>query len=1694
MDELLEQESEEILTASPVAGASKKPKSFITKQRVSIEPEIPEPAPVPSTTPNPDAGKTINTIKDSEGNVTQHINDKYPDSANLVDKGGDAYIGGTVSPNSSVRAKIRPMTQYTNDPFWLESTDRFTPVGPWKAELSILNKPVTLDTTDVAKGAWQIAQKYAGVPDEDFFGYEYLPQRDIKESWWSSFWSDYETSMANIIANSKSAVKGLLPTEEGKAEAAKTPEQRAQENRDDTSWAGRWLLGRAQSYLDYINQLEPLDRGRGAEITGAAGTMLASYLPVLALAPAGGVGALAGRAASIGLSTVDTLSTRDRVLELGGTVEDAQKAGWEHLGFIGGMEALTGALGRTVSQRLIRGAINRGASKAATAVAGATGATIAGGIDSVGETLQDKFAPIATGEAGVLSMFNWNREDWNTFFGGLLLASLRAPGGAIEAGNISREVETNRQNALNGYLELAAGLKKALYDKSEAAGVRITPEINAKLDSIIMDIWNDPQSIVDDNLRSVSQDLFDRLSTLDPDAVAQARADMELTPEKFKELSPEALAKYDQRVQAEIIEPANRDGTPLTDEEQTLIRGIMRGYAYMRAFFFGDSPAEVRFPDSVIKKRSLDLIRKTGTPGKTSSEYGIDELLPRSSRVELPTENYGVLGFSSPYDSLLHNTLKDTILSNIIHEIGGHFVDSMFGDKRVTEGGRAEGQFSPETFKMFLDWYTEPIYRAAEQGMNADDVYNNLNKSPEEPMRKKLGFAKGTRYTSTKNATEWRAHSLQSLYQDAKNYLGLRGWPAEYIQAAHALMMGLQDVTPVSNAVSEYLDGMREYVRMNSDIIKGIRDKIPAQQLKAALEKYLGGDTQIDWFGIDPSTLEQFMETKDSLLDGDALQYVKDSIPDIIKAGPDVVEEANHNWDSAFLNRPLDQSEQVQNTRQNKIDGDINPETYTDDLLEKGLPEDWEAPTGEEEVITSKSMAEQIDQILDGAADEAKEKVSGFRKAVERKFANKTIVQDIDDFLRMMKEHKFNKTSANVFLFTDYMRGPEAFLNAVGGERLAKRFDFTRRYSNFISEKQKLANNRMAKLLPIFDNSLWKYEDYERKAAVPMYEIDYYNPATRKSEKRVFSKRELMSEVAYDEQPDSTERIHMTVNKEEVRKYLDETDLAVVHVLRDYLNEDYRVIKEGMKGAEKVPVNYFPIMDSYEAEKGSTKIINDYGRHNIGDPIGLVDVFEVVNSYESGVAATRSGYFAAMRRLNSILNYNQREASTPGMTPEDDALNADLDRKSTQISQEIRKRIGDYNYERLVDGVRDVIGHRTDDVLRNGLAGKIARTSIATLLYGNLKQFAVNVTPLFTFMGYRYTTIPKFIKGVFKAIADPKRTAKLIRENPGLESRHQGRKYSEYIEKNFTTNSDNMLTYLSNFATKQDATWLEKISDFGIHFGMILKNILGAPMIYGDRITNAVGYAAIYDDAVKAFGNEEAARQDIMRFIDQRQSTANQAVKGLMVRRANRAGPFGNLFAFTGESTQTMATIGRDINGMITGDVPIKAGVRDITGQALKTLSYVAVQSGLILAGLAAVFGGRKTEPDDKEWEKVFENIYRELLLQSASVLGPLANIGGNILDRLVYDRPTQGLSIPMMSLIETEIEHIRKGEYSDFLYLTLSLAGIATGLPRAVNSIRGVARGASSKSSEQRAAKYQALGHSEKFADRMAGVKKKKK
>lgn len=1693
MDDLLEQESQNILEASPVAGASRKPKSFITKERVSLEPEIPELGETPVSAPNPDAGKTVNTIKDSSGNVTQHVNDKYPDSAKLVQSGGDAYIGGTVSPNSSVRASIRPMTQYTNDPFWLESTDRFTPVGPWKAELSILNTPVTLDTKDIAKGAWQIARKYAGVPEEDFFGYEYLPQRDIKESWWSSFWSDYETGVANLSANWLTAVKGLEPTEGGRAEAAKTPEQRAAENRAATdTWVGRWLISRGQSYLDYVNQMPKLDRGRGAEITGAAGNMLASYLPVIATIPAGGVGALAGRAASVLLSAVDTLSTRDRVLELGGTPADAQRAAWEHMGFIGATEAVTGLAGNAISRRMIRAAINRGASKAATMIVGGAGQLAAGSLDAIGETLQDRFAPIAAGEAGVMSMFNWEREDWNTFYGTLLLAALRAPGGIVEAGRERTKIEQARKDAVNGYLELAAGLKQNLYAKSEAAGVRITPEINAKLDQIIMDIWNDPQSIIDDNLRSVSQDMFDRLAALDPDAVAQARQDMELTPERFKELSPEALAKYDERVQTEIIEPANRLGTPLTDEEQTIIRGVMRGYAYMRAFFFGDSPNEVQFPNSVVKAIGGDRIRQRGgAAGIAANQFSGSKLL--RSDITLPKEDLTPLGLTSPFTDLIYKNLLNDVSAEIIHEIGGHFVDATVSNKRVTEGGRSEHQFSPETFKMFLDWYTEPIYRAASQGRYADEVYNNLNKSSDEPMRNKLGFVKGTRYTSTKNATEWRAHSLQALYQDAKNYLGLRGWPAEYIQAAHALMMGLQDVTPMSEGISEYLDSMREFVKTNSDIIKGIRDKIPADKLKQALEKYLGGDQNINWYGADPATLEQFLQTKDSPLDGDALDYVLKALPDVEKAEPDVVERANMEWDSAFLNRPLDESEQTQNVRQTDIDGGINPELYRADLIDKSGIEDWERPSGEDELIESKSIADQIKEVLDGALDEARDDRSGFRKKAEKEFAGHTIVQDIDDFLRYMKEHKFNKTSANIFLFTDYMRGPASFLNAVGGEKLMKRFDPVRRYSNFISEKQKMASNRMKKLLPLFDNSLWKYEDYERRSAVPMYEVDYFNPATRQTEKRLVSKRELLSEVAYDEQPDSTERVHMTVNKEQVRGYLDELDLKVIHTLRDYLKDDYLKIKQNFGQGEKVPENYFPIMDSYEQEKGATKIINDFGRKITDAPIGLVDVFEVVNAYESGVAATRSGYFAAMRRLNSILNYNQREASTPGMTAEDDALNADLDRKSTEIRQEIIKRIGEFNYNRFVEGVQDVIGHRTEDTLRNGFASKLARNSITTLLYGNIKQFAVNMTPLFSFMGYRYTTIPKFIKGVAKALLDPKRTAQLIRENPGLESRHKGRKYSEYIEKNFTTNSDNMLTYLANFATKKDATWLESITDFGIHLSDIIKNVLGAPMIWGDRISNAIGYAAIYDDAVKAFGNEEAARQDIMKFIDDRQSTANQAVKGLMVRRANRAGPLGNLFAFTGESTQTMATIGRDINGMITGDIPIQAGVRDVTAQTLKTLSYVAVQSGLVLAGLSMLFGG-KQEPDDDEWERIYENIYRELLMQSASILGPLANIGASTIDRLVYNRPTQGLSNPLMALLEDEIEHIGKDEYDKFTYQALSLGGIASGLPRAVTSAQGGLRMTSSNRKEQVAGRYQLEGRTEKFADRMAGIKKKKK
>lgn len=1781
-EEQIQEQIDNVVSTSPTATAARA-KRKITYERVPMDAAIasmPSPSgeatPAPESLQNPNEGSLANTTRHAPGETaTQHVDNGFPESVKLSSS-GEAYIGGSVRPNSTVRASLRPMDRYARDPFWLESTDRFAPVEPWTVKLAVLNEPAKLNTFDVDKAAYYLAKNYQGVPEEDFFGYEYTPLSDYKETWWSSFWDSYLRNLTNQLANTQSAVVGSVSQEE----AAKTADQRAQDNREANGYFFNFIRRKGQEYLDYLNQLEPIPRGRGAEVAAVFGSATESMTPSIIGIPFGPAGWVLGGAGSALMSAVETLQTRDAVLEDGGTVGEAQRAQWKHMGTIGVTEIVSNLIGQGVVSGVMKAAINRGASRALTEVFGvATELGFAHPLGGVTEVYQDKFGNIIAGRAGYETLWGMTRDEWNTFYGTMLVGAFSSAGAAIEGAKMH-----NKTTAVSDdYVALVSQLKKGLVDKAAQRGYTISKEQLAKIDDLAMRIYQDPEGVLDADMRAVAQGFYDKLQNLPPEAIEQAR---QLQPEQLKGLSEDAFKDLDKRAKAtpgwNLLSPA----------EQQVALGEIRAGAYIGALWFGQSPSEFKIPNIIdaqtdgaagffgtpeiventidaydqetndeyyilenaalegietefngvpvnelsdaINDEVTEYIASLGGVGEPVYTYAKDskqrtvarDLLANkvpdefdnfkkvaeraiSWQLAKPKEPANVVGIansvvdngSSPYDTFVVNqaygksetTLSLERLESVLHEFS-HANDWNMTDKEISN------------LAEFVKWYTNAI-RAVFGRRRGDDVEGGLRSTYREQWKAQEGYdtflmkpASRVDYNSVFNSTENRAQAVGRLLEDAKEYIGLTGKPAQFIQAANAILRGLNDTTPLPDGLSDYVEALKGYVKKNSDVIKRIRGKVPANRMKAAIQSYMGGNEDINWQGVTPMTLAEFGEAVQLPLDADALQYVVDSLDNI--RADDFVEKAAADWDRVWDKFYKDDPEAarirdikkqkveakadampvatetdvITNERETDVDGGIDPEK-----AEGVGVEDWDTDSG---LMLSKRGSADDDPLAALIAEATKEGSSEFKKKINRRFNGRDLPNSMKLFKDALENHEYKPFGARL----DFMRGIPSFLSALGGEALVNQFDLVGRYDDY-SNKVLEANEKLVQaLLPLFDGSRLKYEDYVRQTGVRKYEIDYKDPYSQ--QKRLVSKRELMSGLLYFEQPDSSTRIAKAVNEEQIKKYLDEQDIKFAHMLRQYLSDEYRF----MKGEDaNVPKNYWPIIDQRSLERGDERIINDMGRKETDAPIGLLDVMAVIGSYQSRAAGTKSGYFAALRRINSIVDYDGRAAMTNHMSQEDLDLNDTLDKDSSEIRKMIRNRLGDYNYDRFISNVRDTITHRNDDALKDSLVSKIARSATTSLIYGKPKQFFINLAAITKWLGYEHNTYGGFMYGLFDALLHPVESIRIANQNPTIVNRAKFYRYNEYMEKNLSANSDNLVTYIANWATKHDVRSLEAMSDFVIHLGTWAKKVLGSFTVGGDYIANVFGYAASYKAALRALGSEEAAKKSLSNFINTRQSTTNQAVKGLMVRRANRQGFWGNIFAFTGENTQTVGSIAQDINRMITGDLSIEKGTRDVIAQVSSGLAYVAVQSGWLAGIIAMALGAADLSDDD--WDKLYDNVFKELLGQIAGIAGPLTNaVAQPMLNLMVYGYDYNGLSIPGLAEVYNIVKGAKKGEIVPAVTRTASLFGIASGLNNALSSAGGIIDMATVKGRKNKnAAFWRAFGFSEGMSNRLAGTKKKK-
>ena len=1734
--------------------------------------------PVIDSVSRPTNGDKVNTTREKPGAIpTIHINDGSRNAVTLADRGGDTYIGGSVTPNSVVNATLRPMHQYGKDPFWLESTERFTPVQPWTAKLAILNEPVKSDTFDPDKFAYRVARSYLKVPEENFFGYEYL--EPAKESWWSSFWSDLGRASADISANTYSAIVGKFSDEE----RAKTPEQRAQENRDaKPSWKNLGLgklRSDAQHYLDYVNQLEPIERSRGSEIAGAVGSFVPSAIPeaVSWFTGSGPLAWIVGAAGTSILSATETLGTRDQALANGMSLSEAQAAEWKHMGFIGGTEIIGSVAGQKITNKMIDAAIRRGATRRAAQIMGAaTGFATEGAGGGTLEVYQDKVGNIVSGQANINSLYApWTRDEWTTLY-----ASMLTFGAASAAAGSHRGGQTfdKTSEMFNEYMAMVAREKKALVDKATERGAKVPDSLLKAIDDLAIRIWENPQAEIDENMRPVAQGFFDTLNDLNPEVVARAKKLLE-NPETAQQYSEAAFQELDNRVRQQPW------FNTLSKEEQSIILGLVRGAAYAGALFFNTPPSEIKIPSFAKTKSMLSFgvmghfvpsivitseISKTDDSIKgqreslrtyletedeadavfqeienkvMANELTVDdaeafaeELLKKYKLKEhkIIGEAAGAIDVAKDFPLLFKSTVSNlvdmlTYKSSLVDSqaSGAGAVATLPEDRMPTDDGSPFSQYvrnpkyvsgrtqlgrlletilhefthandwgirgkTVEDFGKFAKWYIRSISAVFGKG-NAKMVGEELDNN--------YGF-KPLPYTSHKNATEWHAQAVGRLMRRAEDYIGLTGMPAQFIQLVNAMLSSLNEETPIGGGVTEFVSALREFVNANSKTIDKFRKSVPAEKMRAAIAAYMGGEENIDWYGITPSTLAEFAKAIDGkYLNSEALNYAVKALGDVEMK--DFVTKAQQDWGSTWnklekkdptlsrgteerkkkvketsqIEEGLTETEKTEEERETKIDGGLNPE------VEEQI-EDWDSPIQESRSRSPRDIGEELARM----AEEAKKKnPSEFQKAVTRKFDGQTVRESMEDFDKTLDEHKNVKFGR----WAAFLRGPEAILTALGGSKLANIFSFITRYEDYTNRFLAFNDNMVKRLLPLFNGSRAKYENYIRETSVPMYKIDYTLPSGV-VEQRLVSKRELMSALLYDEQPDSHDRIAKTVDVEAAKKLLDPLDVKFAHELRQMLYDDYRKVKEG-KNQEKVPENYWPIMDSYAQERGDTQIVNDFGRKKTEEPIGLVDVMSVIGGYLSRRAGAESGYFAAARRLNTVINYDKRKNTFARMDDEDLEENDALDKLSSDIQRKIKNRIGTDNYERLRDAVADIIGHKNDNDLKDSLAAKISRNVVSGLLIGKLKQVPINAAGLFGWLGYEHNSYLTFVPNVIMAIIDSIGSWKLAMENESLRNRRALYRYNEVMHKNLSANSDNILTYVADWATKHNIYGVDAIADLLIHVGQMFKKTMAFSVRESDAYMNAIGYAASYKAAVKALGSEEAAKISLAHYLNTTQSTSNQATKSTAVRKFNRQGWWGSVFAFTSEPTQRYGSMTEAMNQFLAGEMSFDQMSRVLVGNSLAMAAYVAVQAGFFIAMIMPFLGG---DLSDDDWDRIYDYAAKESVAALSGVAGPYSNIAIQpFAEQLFFDyNVLGGNNIPMLAEFARTTTDIKKGNYEKAGLALLSFFGILNGANNAGSFVRGARDYANANNRrETNAALLQMFGYSEAKANNMAGVKKER-
>jgi hypothetical protein len=386
----------------------------------------------------------------------------------------------------------------------------------------------------------------------------------------------------------------------------------------------------------------------------------------------------------------------------------------------------------------------------------------------------------------------------------------------------------------------------------------------------------------------------------------------------------------------------------------------------------------------------------------------------------------------------------------------------------------------------------------------------------------------------------------------------------------------------------------------------------------------------------------------------------------------------------------------------------------------------------------------------------------------------------------------------------------------------------------------------------------------------------------------------------------------------------------------------------------------------------------------------------------------------------------------------------------------------------------DFLAKREQSLVGSQSLNIAARNLTGGLLQWKPLQFMKNLANVSGFWGLADNQAQYWADTAWAA-THPIEAAKYMMEKvPYIRNRYKGQNIDEMLTQQ-TAGTDSLLM-----------NWAKRSDKLGPQGQKVVSNLVAltqasrragyTPMLSGDLASNVIGGYGLLKQYEAKYGDK--AGDKLSEAIVKHQASSNQATRSLLQREWGRD-IRGELARFSSEGIQKVKSMASAIAEAQQGERTAGNAAKEIAS----TLSSM-ILFALISAGVIDLFDN--DEENDKE---VYESLGQE---------GISAIVGGSVVGNSVIAPIISSLfggrgdiGTPMSKILTQDLRKLSKGDWDDAVIDGISATVPIVGLKNLIGGGAGAYQAATAETPQElKAGLYRAIGRSENYANKRAGIK----